>query len=119
MVGFMEGLKGSEISEEVAEKFHKNWMVPQQQNAYDCGFYALLFIEYFIKRSPNRMETEYTTMFGKKWFQEKEVGGLSRTKMILKNFLQRVTLKVYIRKKRCGEESDDAPSNDDTLKVYR
>ena len=27
--GFMEGLKVSEISEEVAEKFHKNWMVSE------------------------------------------------------------------------------------------
>nr|XP_043618000.1 ubiquitin-like-specific protease 1D [Erigeron canadensis]XP_043618001.1 ubiquitin-like-specific protease 1D [Erigeron canadensis] len=87
--------------------------VPHQQNAYDCGLYALLFIENFIKQAPNRMETEYTTMFGKKWFQEKEVGDLrSRMKNILTEFLRNQNLKTYHRQgKKPAVKSDDAPSN--------
>ncbi|KAL3640534.1 hypothetical protein CASFOL_015502 [Castilleja foliolosa] len=58
--------------------------VPQQKNKYDCGLYALLFIEYFMEQAPKRMETEHTAMFGKDWFSETEVDVLrSRMKTCL------------------------------------
>ncbi|KAL3613185.1 hypothetical protein CASFOL_042971 [Castilleja foliolosa] len=52
--------------------------VPQQKNEYDCGLYALLFIEHFMGQAPKRMETEYTTMFGKDWFSETDADELRR-----------------------------------------
>ncbi|GKC03065.1 ubiquitin-like-specific protease 1D [Tanacetum coccineum] len=65
--------------------------VPQQENPYDCGVYVLMYIEHFIKHAPNRMKTEYLTMFGEKCFGIKEVCALRRRiQSLIKEFLKRV-----------------------------
>ncbi|KAD5962061.1 hypothetical protein E3N88_13534 [Mikania micrantha] len=58
--GFVEGLKVSEISEEVAEKFHKNWMVQAEK----VGLQSLLELNAFNENCKNMIAASTRGLIG-------------------------------------------------------
>lgn len=50
--------------------------VPQQTNAYDCGFFVMHMMKLFLEQAPERFKMENVEMFSKNWFKPEEASAL-------------------------------------------
>ncbi|XP_039833070.1 ubiquitin-like-specific protease 1D isoform X3 [Panicum virgatum] len=68
-------LNGKNLTRKIVKK---SINVPQQENGYDCGLFALFYMERFIQEAPDRFCRKDLSMFGKRWFRPEEASELRK-----------------------------------------